>query len=533
MPFFLCRKSLNRRLKALKAALDKSPAGMGSRTSRWLWYPRAMRVAPKLDERRETQAPTPRYALLINPFYRKDPNGSFGKHVLTPSQALTALAGATPPEWTVRVWDENLLQGPPPCEPFPQVVGITVHLTFARRAYRLSRWYRRRGAMVVLGGPHVIGCPEEAAAHCDAICVGEGTQAWPEILRNAEHGNLKARYEGDYRKPYCEAPPVRREALDRRDFLTAASLIASRGCRNRCDFCYLSTRGLEMPYQRKDAAQVAQEFAATGEPYAVFTDNNLSTDPEYLRALCRALRPLDKIWSAAVTLDVAGDPELVREMALAGCTGVFVGFESLTEENLRDAHKRGANPEDYARLVKVFHDQSIQVNGSFVFGFDHDRPDIFERTARWIEDNRLECATFHILTPYPGTPLFRRMEAEGRLLHRNWELYDTGHAVFLPRHLTPAQLEEGYAWCYRRIFSLRSIWRRRPAAAVAIPGYLAMSLLYKKMNFLWPTLIRLRLTRAVWRPLVECARRRHVRWRQRAFRDSASAGICLPVAPGV
>ena len=146
--------------------------------------------------------------------------------------------------------------------------------------------------------------------------------------------------------------------------------------------------------------------------------------------------------------------------------------------------------------MALLHDHGIQVNGSFVLGFDHDRPDVFERTVAWIEEARLECATFHILTPYPGTPLFRQMEAEGRLLHRDWSLYDTAHVVFRPRHMTPEELAEGYAWCYERLFSHGSIWRRRPDDWRAVPPYLAMSYLYKRSNRLWHLLIRHRLTGA-------------------------------------
>ena len=202
-------------------------------------------------------------------------------------------------------------------------------------------------------------------------------------------------------------------------------------------------------------------------------------------------------------------------MALAGCTGVFVGFESLAVENLTEAGKKTPSPADYARRVAVLHDHGIQVNGSFVLGFDHDRKDVFARTVAWIEEARLECATFHILTPYPGTPLFRRMDAEGRLLHRDWSLYDTSHAVFRPRHMTPEELEEGYAWCYERLFSHGSIWRRRPEDWRAVPPYLAMSYLYKRSNRLWHLLIRHRLTGLVWHPLVEWTRRRHLRFRRR------------------
>ncbi|MFO1096432.1 MAG: radical SAM protein [Planctomycetaceae bacterium] len=473
-----------------------------------------MRVAPVLNPARKTPPPRERYALLLNPFYPKDPHASFGKHVLTPSLALTSIAGSTPPEWTVQYWDENLLHGPPPNDPFPQVVGITVHLTFAERAYELAKWYRERGAKVIFGGLHVLSCPDEAAPHADAIVLGEGVQVWPDVLRDVECGRLKAVYHGSYRRPYREDPPPRRDLLARDSFLTTTSLIATRGCHNRCGFCYLATEGLHMPYLVRDVEQIAAEFAADDQPYGVFVDNNLGSRPEYLKQLCRALRPLEKIWSAAVSIDVTDDVETVREMALAGCTGVFVGFESLQNDNLQDAGKKSPRTEDYARRVRILHEHGIQVNGSFVLGFDHDGPDVFARTVEWIEQNRLECATFHILTPYPSTPLFRQMESEGRLLHKNWNLYDTAHVVFRPRLMSPAQLAAGYAWCYRRLFSHSSIWRRRPQDLRAVPAYLAMSYLYKRSNLFWHLLIRTRLTAAVWRPLVEATRRRHLRFRR-------------------
>ncbi len=482
---------------------------------RHLWLPRGMRTPPLLDPSLPGALVQKRLALLINPFYPKDPHASFGKHVLTPTLALTSVAGATPPEWTVRYWDENLLQGRPPWEPMPQVVGITVHLTFAQRAYELASWYRARGAKVILGGLHVLSCPEEVAPHADALAIGDGVQLWPAILRDVEAGRLKTVYHATYENPYRDDPPPRRDLLPRRGFLTTSSLIATRGCHNRCGFCYLSTEGLRMPYRVRDVEQVAEEFAADRQPYGVFIDNNLGSKPEYLRKLCRALAPLEKIWSAALTLDITDDPSLVREMALAGCTGVFIGFESLSDDNLREARKRTPRTEDYARRVAILHANGIQVNGSFVLGFDEDRQDVFARTARWIEENRLECATFHILTPYPGTPLFRRMEAEGRLLHKDWSRYDTAHVVFQPKHMTPGELAQGYSWLYRRLFSHASIWRRRPGDWRAVPPYLAMSYLYKRSNRLWHFLIRRNLTHAVWWPLVESTRRRHLAFRRR------------------
>jgi radical SAM superfamily enzyme YgiQ (UPF0313 family) len=479
------------------------------------WIPPEMTTAPMLEEYPARLPVEPFYALLINPFYPKDPNASFGKHVLTPTLALTSFAATTPNHWRVDYWDENLLHGRPPYNPLPQLVGITVHLTFARRAYALADWYRERGAKVVLGGLHVLSCPDECAPHADALALGDGVQLWPKIVNDVENGNLQARYVATYETDYSDDPPPRRSLLPRNSFLTSTSLIATRGCHNRCGFCYLATDGLRIPYRIRHPSQVVAEFLADEQPYAVFVDNNLGSRRDYLHLLCRALRPLEKIWSAAVSIDVTDDPSLIREMALAGCTGVFVGFESLSDENLADARKKTPKTSDYARRVQMLHDYGIQVNGSFVLGFDHDRKDVFAHTAEWIEENRLECATFHILTPYPATPLFQQMEAEGRLLHRDWSLYDTGHAVFRPKHMSPQELEQGYAWVYRRLFSHASIWRRRPRDWQAVPLYLAMSYLYERSNWFWHQLIKRDLVNPVWQPLVEMTRSRHLRYRQR------------------
>ncbi len=489
------------------------------RSRKPLWRPVAMTRPPHLDSGIAAAPIQARYALLINPFYAKDPNASFGKHVLTPSLALTSFAATTPEHWEVRYWDENLLDGRPPFVPMPEVVGISVHLTFAKRAFELAQWYRSRGSKVVLGGLHVLSCPAECAPHADALAVGDGVQLWPLILADVEAGCLRQKYTATYESDYRQDPAPRRSLLPRNSFLTTTSLIATRGCHNRCGFCYLATDGLRMPYRMRDPGQIAAEFAEDGQPYAVFVDNNLGSNRAYLRDLCQALRPLNKIWSAAVSIDVTDDPTLIRIMAMAGCTGVFVGFESLTDQNLSDARKKTPKASDYARRVRMLHENGIQVNGSFVLGFDHDQKDVFTRTADWVEENRLECATFHILTPYPATPLFRQMEGEGRLLHRDWALYDTAHAVFRPKNMSAEELEQGYGWMYERLFSHASIWRRRPEDWRAAAPYLAMSYLYKRSNRFWRFLIEHNLVHAVWRPMVELTRLRHVR-----FREELAAG---------
>lgn len=495
--------------------------------------PKCFTVPPCLDEHFRPSAVCQNHALLVNPFYAKDGHASFGKHVLTPTLALTSIAASTPDHWSVRYWDENLLQGPPPVEPFPRVVGITVHLTFANRAYELARWFRERGSVVVLGGLHVLSCPDEVRPHADILAFGEGVSAWRDIIGDIERGSWKNAYYGSFKTPYLNDPGPRRDLLPKSSFLTTTSINATRGCHSRCGFCYLSTKGLKMPYQMLEPEQVVAQWEEDDTPYAVFTDNNLGSKPEYLRRLCKALRPLERIWSAAVSIDVADDPTVVREMALAGCTGVFVGFESLSQQNISDQQKRSPPTSDYARRTRVFHDHGIQVNGSFVLGFDHDQPDVFDQTIEWVENNRLECATFHLLTPYPGTPLFRQLESEGRILHRNWDLYDTAHVVFQPKGMSVEQLAEGYERCYTRLFSARSIWRRRPSDIRSVPAYLAMSYLYKKSNWYWHWLIKNRLTHRAWYPLVEWTRRRHLKFRRELETSDSPGQASTVVSAGV
>lgn len=480
------------------------------------------------DENAIAGACVPRTALLVNPFYPKDAHASYGKHVLTPTLALTSFAATTPAHWAVKYWDENLLHGAPPCRPLPELVGITVHLTFAKRAFALADWFRELGSKVVLGGLHVTSCPEECAPHADALAMGDGVQLWPRILADCEAGCLRKLYAAQYETEYREDPAPRRAILPHRSFLTNASLIATRGCHNRCSFCYLATEGLRMPYRMKDPAQIVAEFEESGEPYAVFIDNNLGSKRDYLKALCQALKPIRKVWSAAVTIDVTDDRALIREMALAGCMGVFIGFESLSDDNLNAARKKTPKTSDYARRVRILHEHGIQVNGSFVLGFDQDRKDVFAQTAQWVEENRLECATFHILTPYPATPLFRQMEAEGRLLHRNWSRYDTAHAVFRPKQMSPEELEHGYGWMYQRLFSHTSIWQRRPEDWGAWAPYLLMSYLYKRSNRFWHFLIRNDLVHTVWSPIIELTRWRHLR-----YRTTLEHGVCATQAGSV
>ncbi len=472
-----------------------------------------MQLAPPFEQNNMGRVEK-NYVLLINPFYPKDPISSFGKHVLTPSLALTSLAGSTPQNWRVEYWDENLLQGSPPSNPLPEVVGITVHLTFSKRAYELARWYRERGVLVILGGLHVSACPDEVRPHCDILVKGEGVKIWPTILNDISKKDYKPYYESKFDKTFSAEAPPNRSILNKRAYLTPMSAIATRGCHNRCGFCFLATRGLKMPYSTKGVQQIVEQIREGKSKYVVFTDNNLGSDIQYLQELCHALKPLNIIWSSAVSLDVSDHPEILYEMALSGCNGVFIGFESLADENIQNSNKKSPLTADYSRRVQLFHSYGISVNASFVFGFDHDTTEVFQTTIDWVEENRIASATFHILTPYPGTPLFRQMETDGRILHRNWEHYDTAHVVFEPTKMSTKELKDGYDEVYKKLFSLPSIWKRRPQGLTTSIAYLAGAILYKKSNFFWHILIRMNLSYWVWIPMVELARRRHLIFRK-------------------
>lgn len=466
--------------------------------------------------------------LLVNPRYPRNPYSSAGRHALTPSLALPMIAAATPPDYRVRLHDENLGRGDAPRWPAPEVVGISVHTAFAPRAYALADRYRQAGSRVVLGGLHVSALPEEARPHADAVVLGDGVAVWPRVLAGLRSGSLRdgAVVRGSFVTPHVrEQPWARRDVLPAGAFLTVGAIIATRGCTNRCAYCYLATRGVRAPHQQRPVEDVLAEIDALGEPYVVFTDNNLMADADYGLALCRGLERRQLIWSAAVTADVARSPALVAAMGRSGCQGVFVGLETLDDANLKAQRKRTLRPSRYRRAVQLLHDHGVQVNGSFVFGFDGDDPEVFDRTLDFIVSERLECATFHILTPYPGTPLFRQLEAQGRLLTRDWRRYDTAHVVFHPARMSPEQLLQGYRRVYRDLYRWPTIYARRPVAAAAAPAsgmlrsqaaaraaaYLAMTLLYKKQDWLWNALVPLRLTHAAWRPLV--ALHRALAWR--------------------
>jgi radical SAM superfamily enzyme YgiQ (UPF0313 family) len=428
------------------------------------------------------------------------------KYSLFPPLGLAGLAAFLPPETQIELVDEHVetLR----TEDAPQLVAIEVYITSARRAYRIADLYRRRGSYVVLGGLHVTSCPEEAALHADTIFLGPGEDTWPKFLRDLKNGAPARRYHSTERS-LLSVPPIRRDLIKRHLYLVPNSIVVSRGCPYVCDFCYKEAffqGGKSFYTQRVDDA--LREIERLPGRHLYFLDDHIFGNRRFASDLFAGMRGMGRIWQAAGTvssiLETRFKPHLLEEAVASGLRSLFVGFETVNAANLPEQRKFQNQNRDYASAVRRLHDLGVMINGSFVFGMDEDGPDVFARTVEWAVEQGIETATFHILTPYPGTATFLRMESQGRLLHQNWDLYDTRHTVFKPTRMTPLQLEEGYWSAYQNFYRWSNILKgasTKPAFTSAI-RHIAYSAGWKKFEFLWNLLIRAKQV-AQMRPALE------------------------------
>jgi len=385
------------------------------------------------------------------------------------------LAAFVPAEWEVVHVDENVA----PIDPEFQadLVGITFHTPSASHAYDLAAGLRARGIPVALGGPHVALVPEEAARHADVIFVGEAESVWPKFLRDFAAGHYAPRYEPA--EPPCldQAPMARKELYHRRD-LTAGRLFATRGCPYACDFCSLAVM-YRRTLRRRPVEAVAAEYGSFRGKVIIFWDDNLAADREYAKQLFRAIQPYKKWWSSQASLQAGMDEEFLELAAASGCKQLFIGLESISQASLDAAHKEFNRVDEYARAIERIHAHGIAVQAGIVFGFDQDDESIFAKTLDFLEATGVQNATFNILTPYPGTPLYRRLEAEGRLLTRDWSRYNGREdVVFRPQRMSAAALLEGYRSANRRFYSPESIRQRLSHSPVGLWWTLPLNLAY-------------------------------------------------------
>jgi radical SAM superfamily enzyme YgiQ (UPF0313 family) len=377
-------------------------------------------------------------------------------------------------------------------EDSPDLVVIQVYITSATRAYRIADHYRARGAYVVLGGLHVTSLPDEAAAHADTIFVGPGEDTWPRFLIDYRRGSPERVYRSETRT-LVGLPRIRRDLIKRRLYLVPNSIVVSRGCPHVCDFCYKEAffEGGKSFYTQTVDDALAEIERLPGR-HLYFLDDHLFGDRRFASALFDGMRGMGRLWQAAGTVNAILAPNLLEKAVESGLRSLFVGFETLNPANLTEQRKYQNLRRDYSAAIRRLHDLGVMINGSFVFGMDGDDGSVFERTVEWAIENGIETATFHILTPYPGTALYRRLEEQGRLIHRDWNLYDTRHTVFRPAQLTSEQLEHGYWWAYRHFYTWRSIARGAAAHGDVLAGlrHFAYASGWKKFEPLWDFVIR-------------------------------------------
>ncbi len=361
------------------------------------------------------------------------------------------------------------------------VVGITFHTPSADHAYALAARFRSRGACVVMGGPHVTLLPEEAGRHADVIFVGEAEGLWEEFLNSFVAGTYRRVYR-QAGPTSLEGVPMARKTLFHRNDFTSGVLFATRGCPNRCDFCSV-VRMYKHGLRKRPIADVAAEYGSFHGKRIIFWDDNIAADKEYAKQLFRAIAPYGKWWSSQATIHAAQDDELLDAAARSGCKQLFLGLESVSQSSMKEVRKGFNRVEDYARIVQRVHAHGIAVQAGIVFGFDHDTPAIFRDTLDFLEETGVQNATFNILTPYPGTPLFQKLDSQGRILTRDWGKYNgRTDVVFQPNQMDVEELLAGFRYANRRFYSLRSVAKRMWRSPVQIWWTLPLNLAYGLTN---------------------------------------------------
>ena len=424
------------------------------------------------------------------------------KYALFPPLGLASLAGYLRPSDDATLEDEHVM--PLDLDDAPDLVVMSVYITSARRAYQLADHYRARGSHVALGGLHVSSLPDEAARHADTIFIGPGEDTWPTFLEDFRGGSPARRYVSQ-RRSLVAAPPIRHDLIDRRRYLCPNSIVVSRGCPHHCDFCYKDAfyrGGISFYTQAVD--QALAEIERMPGRHVYFLDDHLLGNPRFARALFDGMRGMGRVFQGASTVDAILRSDLIEHAAAAGMRSVFVGLETINEENLRLHAKRQNLARDYGGVIRRVHDLGIMINASFVFGLDDDGPDVFDRTVEWAVSRSIETATFHIMTPYPGTALHDRVSAQGRITDLDWDHYDTRHVVYQPLGMAPTTLLEGYQRAYRDFYTWGSIFRgafgqstvHRTARHLAYAGG------WKRLEPLWDAIIRARRVSAML-PLLE------------------------------
>jgi len=378
--------------------------------------------------------------------------------------AIPTLASLTPPEHEIRIFDENIEDIDYTWK--ADLVGISVRTMFAERAYAISDTYRKNGVKTVLGGIHPSMCPEEALKYCDTVVIGEAEDVWTTLLQDAEHGRLRRVYKSGKFADLTTSPIPLRASLTKNRYLLDI-VQTGKGCPFHCEFCSVyAFDGQQI--RNKTIEQVIKEVQDINSSRAkyktknviFFADDNIVANRQFARELFPALKPYNLNWMCQASVNISQEDELLNLMKESGCGAILIGFESISKENLTAMHKGINQRYNYLDAIKRIQSYGILVHGSFVVGYDFDSHATFDELIDFIQESKLLMPLINILTPFPGTELFTRLEKEGRILHKDWSQYDTKHVVFAPSKMSPDALLDEYKRIVREVYSFDAILKR-------------------------------------------------------------------------
>jgi len=395
--------------------------------------------------------------LLISPGRDADYAERIGFAFKLPPLGLATVAALTKSEIEVRILDEHV--EPINYEENADIVGISIMTAVAPRGYRIAERFRSRGAKVVLGGPHASSVPEEAIQHCDAVVVGEAEGSWQQLIEDFQANKLQKIYRNAQPPSLVGLPEPRRDLYKKKAYFVPNTVQTTRGCPFNCSFCSVSGV-FGRQYRSRPVEDVVNSIKAMNTGFIGFIDDNIAGNKVYSKELFKALIPLKIKWAGQASVNIADDLELLQLAKQSGCIGLFMGFETVSQQSLGEIGTSKNKIDEFKRNVKRLHEHGIIVLGAFVFGFDSDNKDVFKKTVDFIYDARLDLAQFTNLTPLPGTLLHKKLSDENRITDPDWRKYDTENVVFKPAQMSPEELWNGTLWSWKEFYSRGSIIRR-------------------------------------------------------------------------
>ncbi len=415
---------------------------------------------------------------LIQPKMSLRPMDTTLKTRMSPALGLLVIAQVLRAEHTVIIEDENI--SPIDYSQKADIVGITVTVNTLNKAAKIAAEYKKHGAVTVGGGIHISSQPDQCEEYFDAICIGPSEKIWPDIVDDVLKGTLHKRYicNKSMRGEDIVSPAY--DLIDKSKYLYSNILSTGYGCPFKCSFCYNSCEAYSNFYINKPVDQVIDEIKTIGRKHVMFIDDNFIGNPGWTRSLLEKLRPLNIKWNAAVSCNIVNMIDLLDMMKECGCQGLFIEFESLKTDVISNVNKGQNNVAMYEKLIKEIHDRGIMVNASFVFGLDGETSDVFKNTLDWIVKNKIETVTSHILTPYPGTELYNNFVSHNRITSFDYSEYDTAHVVYKPLNMTREELYNGYINIYKKVYSLKNIFKRMPVSKSQKMPYLLFNFVYRK-----------------------------------------------------